>query len=919
MIAEQIKLRNNGLRQSEVLMDYKRLFVHHPTHLRRSDQNSRGQEGDEDGEDGGNSLLSILVSLLADPLSRTGSSRTDADHLTIELVLHLFRNLLSAEPIMKGSADASHRAAVIHQELVCLFERELVLDVLLIISQEMEARENAQYNLLLMEILHHLFRGQDPALVAGLQSKQTLSEESQGGRKGSRAVGLSGSNRGRANPSAQTHTGAGSLRSQLRMERQKLTAGTSARHSHFGGTLVSVRPDGRQQYVSAGALGASGSGSAGGARQTRIAPAEGHSVTGPARRRNRKTEPFVGSGRTSAYHAKPGAATSREAGAVTQRARRTLHRFCSKFVATCYGPVMKSLKNEFRRDSVRLEDGDKAIFFRIVWFFYQWWRLSQMEAGDGMTRGIDAAMQGEEKKSAVGQLIFTMDVFTFNLVFTSTETFFQHKKHPDLMQAVALYQEMMQLLRDMYHSEDATEHVMALGLMDRIFYGADPVDRLPKLLSRWTSATYTREYLCDLVELCHVTLSLLETNAKHCMKKNSSADMRKDGNAKKSDAVERMNATAAEFDFHSYFAKKIISSHVVLMYTRLLSQYAVNASRINDIIAAFFVRLSKFEIALPEEDDDKAEGFAAKVKEIAIKRTTLEPMLYNIQTLIVFDSILNDPALRDDRTSASLVSFSAVIVRHFAKAAEDNPMLFVECLMKHSNPHRFCEHSTNLYITEEIRMMAEREMLLDESRRAMQEDSDEDEEDPASAPRDGGWTGQVASSVGAVARPPAYNESDDEGEVEFGDNGEDNQAIVGAKERIDALAKKIRKRNRNMTEQERMEEAERDKRQREKKAEGSLQAGKVQDIPSDDESAEDNARQAEEGEGGAADAGPDDDKSDVGGALPGGPKRIKRAANALVESDDEEMDFGAGATETTAKKSGTNSSRNIFGDDSDDE
>ena len=122
-----------------------------------------------------------------------------------------------------------------------------------------------------------------------------------------------------------------------------------------------------------------------------------------------------------------------------------------------------------------------------------------------------------------------------------------------------------------------------------------------------------------------------------------------------------------------------------------------------------------------------------------------------------------------------------------------------------------------------------------------------------------------------------------------------------------------------MTEQERMEEAERAKRQREKKAEGSLQAGKVQDIPSDDESAEDNARQAEEGEGGAADAGPDDDKSDVGGALPGGPKRIKRSANALVESDDEEMDFGAGATETTAKKSGTNSSRNIFGDDSDDE
>jgi hypothetical protein len=49
---------------------------------------------------------------------------------------------------------------MLHQELIGLFEREVVLDILLVIAQEMESRENAQYNLLLMEILHHLLRTQ---------------------------------------------------------------------------------------------------------------------------------------------------------------------------------------------------------------------------------------------------------------------------------------------------------------------------------------------------------------------------------------------------------------------------------------------------------------------------------------------------------------------------------------------------------------------------------------------------------------------------------------------------------------------------------------------------------------------------------------------------------------------------------------
>jgi hypothetical protein len=36
----------------------------------------------------------------------------------------------------------------------------MVLDFITVIGQEMENRENKQYNLLLLEILHHMFKNQ---------------------------------------------------------------------------------------------------------------------------------------------------------------------------------------------------------------------------------------------------------------------------------------------------------------------------------------------------------------------------------------------------------------------------------------------------------------------------------------------------------------------------------------------------------------------------------------------------------------------------------------------------------------------------------------------------------------------------------------------------------------------------------------
>lgn len=585
-------------------------------------------------------------------------------------------------------------------------------------------------------------------------------------------------------------SGHDSLKARLQSERQKLQLSTSSRHSHFGGTLLISKPGGKQSYVSAidylakksnVSATSSSVGVGGGAGGNSTAAAAGQ----PTRRRNKKAEVFVGSGKSSALHSGASATLPREvAGPTAKRAKLALNSFCTKFVQDCYGPVMKSLKNEFRRDSNRLEDGDRTMFFRIVWFFHQWWRISREQKGELTTKDLRSvgATNGDHEdaetesvgESSTHNIIFTMDVFMFNLVLNSTDEFFEHKKPAALAQSVALYTEMIQMLHVMYESKDSTEHMMALGLMDRLFYATEPLDRLPRLLSRWSPGMFSREYLCDLVECAHITWKLLDTNAERCLQTISPDEPKRPQHA-----VERMNMTASEFDKNHHFMRKFVSNQIVFMYTQLLSQYDVNASHINRHIVAYFIRLSKFsinDVTAEEADFDDALG----KNELATKQSTMEPILYNIGLFTVLDKILNDPIIRDKEDFTSLLMFASSFMNRFARAAEVNPMLYVEAMFKHPIPHRFCELATNMYVNEELRMIAVRDLLLEDQVRYEQQETKEAEE--------------IEDHLGDK-KAPAYDD-DEEEDYEFNDDDETDgiltKKIIRRKMRKSRKSKKLR-------------------------------------------------------------------------------------------------------------------------------
>jgi timeless len=505
---------------------------------------------------------------------------------------------------------------------------------------------------------------------------------------------------GNTTPISRASSGASSLLNQLKKERQQMHAVSASRHSHFAGTLVQQRVGGHQRYRTASVQTQS---------QSRCGLMHSQPHIG-AKKKTKKHHYFIGPSHVHAIYTRSGAEivsnTQAQIGPVSLRAQNVLHTFCVRFMTKCYGPVMKSLKNEFRRDSSRLEANDKVVFFRLIWFFSQWWRVAVHECG---MKSLQVSNGSDEKddsaNKSIGPLIFTMDVFMFNIVLMSTDFFHAHKKYKDLAVAVSLYTEMMHLLGDMYHSSDSTEQIMAMGLMDRLFYQSEPMDRIPKLLSNWIPGTFTRDYVCDLLELTHTALKLLESNSKACESyRGSSKKSKKKKNAENTDAVERMRTQAADFDVIVYMARKIISNASVFIFTQLLSQYNINANRINHHIISFFVRLCKFIVASDRDEFVENE-----------EKVTLEPMLFNLPLLIVLNQILNDASIQGDKSFEPVLAFASTVARHFARAAEKNPMLYVEILFRHPAPHRFCESLSNMYVTEDLLLIAEREMLHEQS------------------------------------------------------------------------------------------------------------------------------------------------------------------------------------------------------------
>lgn len=669
-IEEQMALRENALVQARALASYKLDFL-------------------EPG------VLSVFVGMLEQPL-RKGSEKDDQ---TIELVLHLLRNLLNPS-ILAPTAKTITEAARTHHELLKAFESELVLDILLFIGSNIQSKRMSHWNLLVMEILNFMIKDVDPVRCAEAHSDDPGAKKSK----------------------------TGGLLSQVRQkEKTKLAPhSTASRHSRFGGTL----------------------------RGKNAAPPPSSSKNEKHRRKNKQTATFT--------------ATSQPVHVDGESAFKVLHDFSKAFLERCYGPVMKSLKDEFRRDSGRLEASDKPAFFKIVTWFSTFQR----------------SLTG-----TVGKCIFTLDLFSFNLVTSSVDQYIQEKKATPLSDAVKLYKEMTAHLFLLASSKEETENLISQGLMQKIFYENEPRDKVLKLVHNWRAGVFSKAYLDDLVGLTHNTLKVLD----YCKRLYEPEVDAWESNMKKvkMTVTDRHKEAAARYSLDWYIGK-IVSAGAIKVYTHLLRVYKDNCADANHHLVSFFTRLCKYKLDAAVVDLEAEEGSVPKDEP---DKVTLEPLLFNAELMVIYDRILSDPMSSSNDSFKPLTKLVTTLVRHFAVAADRNPLLYVEGLFCVGNRFRkYCEMVTNVYLDENAltgKSRAEEEDEDDEARfrehqaqkkkRAGDDSSDDEDE----------WSDEEV-----VKEPKSDEKSDEEDLGEVGsDSDDDDEGKAKAKAKavkMEARAQKAR-------------------------------------------------------------------------------------------------------------------------------
>lgn len=123
-----------------------------------------------------------------------------------------------------------------------------------------------------------------------------------------------------------------------------------------------------------------------------------------------------------------------------------------------------------------------------------------------------------------------------------------------------------------------------------------------------------------------------------------------------------MQRKEADFDVRRYF-QSILSPDTIKMYSFLLTSYRENSPKVNHYIHSFFYRAKHFKIYQHED-------------------WTMQPLLFNIHVLLLFNRMLQDTSIQRQADMKSFLDFIRGVVRDFFALAEKNHLLFVEALLR---------------------------------------------------------------------------------------------------------------------------------------------------------------------------------------------------------------------------------------------
>ncbi|RLN88107.1 hypothetical protein BBJ28_00010125 [Nothophytophthora sp. Chile5] len=606
-------------------------------------------------------IVPIMMTILVEPLSRKGSARTPQDYLNMEIVLTLIRNLLAIpneDPrfVTSTTAYLSH----LQEDLICTLHEENVYEMILLFAQDIDSAENREWNLLIMEMLDLTLDCSTPKAVVAY-AKRFLTEKSTS--ESTQQPTSTSEMRSSSRPTCAAVAQGGDLLAKLKSEKMAsaLHQSGSRRHSNFGGIMTMVGPTGRTTVLSDFS-------------KTVYDQVPQAAKKPKSRRRGKKSaapitdinEVFGGKGRVAESDV---------------RTMRVLQEICDSIVSKSYFQLTNSLKTEFRRGSNKLVSTDRLQYFHLVWFLTTYHRLKLQALKSQYKHQLKAVAR--KKTELLNALDFTtqpppppekpvydekavlstLDMFSFNFILQSIESYALLKNYHGMTVSVQLLAEMMAYLAELTASDDPRFQRITDSLQHKIFYERDFLDRLPVLLKTWSPGLFS--------------MAKKQKKKKAPADGGSKEDEDSDDASTDEEETERqaqllmeMQRKEADFDVRKYFSS-MVSSDTIKMYCSLLANYRDNNPKVNHYIHSFFYRAKHFKIHEHEE-------------------WTMQPILFNIHVLLLFNKMLQDAYIQRLPEFKNVLDFIRGVVRDFFTLAEKNSLLFVECLLRQSYASKSC-------------------------------------------------------------------------------------------------------------------------------------------------------------------------------------------------------------------------------------
>lgn len=450
--------------------------------------------------------LTMILGLTENALQVDASKRSEQEKLSVELVFWLVRNLVhtSENAIVNGGTRASGERF----EFISVLGRDAAFDIVLHFTEFVTRQNNREWNLLFLEIYFELFRGVSPDDLVSVVLPANVP-----------AVAASATSPHPRDlitppPMAKKETILSIALRDLQAKRRSKTMTTT--HSRFGGAvqILSEPGVGVGSKVVSSAVGISGMGQG---------DFKNDAKPSGARRRVQDTSAVSRSMLNFPMR-------------VPKNSLQVLKSIADSFVERGYLPLFTSVKEDLRREDLRITPQDEIRYIWLLRFF---------------TRYIRATTEGKEfdlEKSCLGTS--TMDQWSFGFVVDRIVQHMNAKAWASLETDVSAMLEMILLMkRSVNAPSKGMEENYGKALQNAIFYELrEPMEIIPKLLKMWDPIVLSRSSLRDLATLGNAILETLEDMSREgAMAKAKARREKKD--AKSSLAVVQGSEWSAEETF----------------------------------------------------------------------------------------------------------------------------------------------------------------------------------------------------------------------------------------------------------------------------------------------------------------------------------------------------------------------------------